>query len=113
MYIVVVDGLLDEVTRRYARIDRGRGRVSTPKQRLAVYLGDDAAVEFDLWIGPDHLQVEDQPARPDCFDHSAQGVHDVLRLHASERPGEDDKIERTRCDLELVGRRDQERDPVC
>ena len=112
-YVVVVDGLLDEVTRPDPRIDRGHSRVSPSKQCLAIELGDHAAVEFDLWVGSDHLQVEDRPAWPDCFDHAAQGVHDVLRLYASERPGEDDEVERTRCDLDLLGRRDLERDPAC
>ena len=61
--IVVVDGLLDEVTRPYALIDRGLGRVSTPKQRLAVDLGDGTAVARPMdWAGSPAGRESTRPA---------------------------------------------------
>jgi hypothetical protein len=111
-YFVVIDGLFHEVTCLDARIDCRRCRVRPGEQRLAVDLGDHAPVQLHQWIRPNHLQIEDEPAGPDCLGHSTQDVHDVLRWHTSERPREDDEVERARRDLELVRRGGQKRDSV-
>ena len=103
-HVVVVDRLLNEVSGGDSSVD---GRC----QRLPVNLGDDVPIPLDLRVRPDHLQVEHDPARHHRLEHSTQDVHDVLRLHASERPGEHDEIERFSLDLELLRRRDAVADP--
>lgn len=91
--LVVVGGLFHQVAELDARIDRGGGGICPLEQRLAIDLRDDAPVQLDPRIGQDHLQIEDQPAGFDCFDHSTQDVHDALRRHTSQRPGEHDEVE--------------------
>jgi hypothetical protein len=110
--VVVVHCLLEEPPRFDERVDgRGRG-IGPAEERLPVDLADDPPLGLDHRVGADHLQVEHEPARPDCFDHVAQDVHDVLRLDSSERPGEDDEIERVRRDLDLLPRRDLVADTI-
>jgi hypothetical protein len=58
--------------------------------------------DFDRRVRPDHLKVEHVSSRTDRPNHVAQDVHDVLRVDASERPGEDDEIERVRFELDLL-----------
>jgi hypothetical protein len=111
-HVVVIDCLVEEIARFDPCIDRRCRGVCPLKHRIAVYPGDDAPVSLNRWIGPDHLQVEDQPVGLDRFDHSSQDVHDVLRRHTSERPGEDNEVERASLDLELLRRCDPEYDPV-
>jgi len=74
-HVVVVDRLVDQ---------------------LPGAIADGLPVDLDRWVGPHHLQVEYVPAGPDRLDHAAQDVHDVLRVYSSERPGEDDRVERVR-----------------
>jgi len=105
-HIVVVDCLLDQPSAADERVDGpGRG-VGHAEERLALDLAHDSPIDLDAWVRPDHLQVEHKPARLDCSDQIAQDVHDVLRIHASERPREDDEIERDRLELDLLARGD-------
>ena len=109
-HVVVVDGSLDQSAGVDERVDgRGRG-VGAAEQRLAVDLVHDLPVDLDRGVGPDDLQVEDESAGLDCVDHVAQDVHDVLRVDASERPGEDDEVERLWFELDLPARGDAVRD---
>ena len=101
-HVVVIDCLVDEMARFDPCIDRPCRSVCPLKHRLAVYPGDDEPVSLNRWIRPDHLQIKDQPSGLDRFDRTTQDVHDVLRRHTSERPGEDNEIERTRLDLVLL-----------
>ena len=100
-HVVVIDGLFDQTAVEDEGIDRRGGRVSEAEEWLAVDCAEDLAVYFNVRIGPDHLQVEHDAAELHCFDHVAQDVHDVLRLHSSKRPGKDDEIERLGFDLDL------------
>jgi hypothetical protein len=110
--VVIVDRLLDQAALGDECIDGRGGGVSEAKEGLAVDLAHDSTVDLDARVGPDHLQVEHEPARPDCADHIAQDVHDVLGLYSSERPGEDDEVERVRFDLDLLARGDLVDDAV-
>ena len=83
---MVVDRFLDKRARRHRGVDRRPRRVGKREQRLAVDLAQLLTVGFDDRVRPDHLQVENEPAGPDCRNHVAQDVHDVLRFHSSERP---------------------------
>jgi CspA family cold shock protein len=101
-YVVVVDCLLDQQSAFDERVDGGGGGVSAAEERLAVDLGYDPPVDLDGRVRPDHLQVEDNPVRLDRVDHMGQDVHDVLRVDASERPREDDDVERVSLELDLL-----------
>jgi len=101
-HIVVVDCLLDQLSGPDERVDcRGRG-IGHPEERFAVDFADDLPADFDRRVRPDHLKVEHVSSRTDSPNHVAQDVHDVLRVDASERPGEDDEIERVRFELDLL-----------
>ncbi len=83
-YVVVVDCLLDQPAGGNEIIDGRGGGVSLVKKRLAVDLAQHSTVALDARVRPDHLQIEQQPARPHCVEHIAQDVHDVLGLYSSE-----------------------------
>lgn len=85
-HVMIVDCFLDEIAFANPCIDGLSRRVGPEKEGLAIDLADDKASDLDLRIRPDHLQIEDEAIQPHRIDHSTQGVHDVLGLHASERP---------------------------
>ena len=111
-HVVFVDGLLHQRSPGHERVDGGRGRVGLPKQRLAVDLAQEPLASLDARVGPDHLQVEHCPAWTHRLDHVPEDVHDVLRLHSSERPREEHEFERAGRDLELLAGRDPVLDAV-
>jgi hypothetical protein len=49
-------------------------------------------VRFDAGRRRCRAQVEDEPSGNERLVESAQDVHDALRLHSSERPGEEDEV---------------------
>ena len=64
-YVVVVDRLVNETARGDGRVD-GRGcGVGEAEQRLPIDLADNSTVDFYPRLGPDHLQVEHEPAGRD------------------------------------------------
>jgi hypothetical protein len=83
-HVVVVDRLLDQLSGADERVDGVGSSVSWAEERFTVDLADGLPVDFDGWVGPDHLQVEYEPAGLDRLDHVAQDVHDVLRVYSSE-----------------------------
>ena len=85
------------------------------KSALAVDLAD-RACPFSLdpsGLRSDHLQVEDATRRAGLLrSFGVRCVHDALRLHASERPGEDDQVEPSPArSPKLLGRLDCETRP--
>jgi hypothetical protein len=108
---MVVDGLFDELTGGNGGVDRCRGRVRLREEWLPVKLADESPADLDARVRSDHLEVEDEPACLHCVDHMAQDVHDVLRLYSSQRPREDDEVERVRLDLDRVAGRNTIGDP--
>src|SRR5438105_6343528 len=100
-HLVVVDRLLEQLSLSDEGVNRGGRGVGGPEERLALDLADELAVDLDDRVGPDHLQVEHEAAGLDCLDHLTQDVHDVLRIDSSERPGENDEIERVWLELDL------------
>ena len=111
-HVEVVNGLFEQPGGAYVSIDGGGGGVSEPEERLSIDLADHAAADLDPGIGPDHLQVQHEPVGLDRVHHVAQDVHDVLRLYSSERPGEDDEVERMGLDLDLLAGGNSIGDPV-
>ena len=105
---MVVDRLFDESPVSYERVDGCDGGVSRAEERFAVDLAHDPGVRLDDWVRPNHLQIEDVPTWPDRLHSVAQDVHDVLRIDASERPGEDGEVEGVRLDFERLPRGDAE-----
>jgi len=108
---MVVDGFLDELTGGYGGIDGCRGGVRFREEWLSVKLTNESLADLDARVRPDHLEVEDEPARLHCVDHMAQDVHDVLRLYSSQGPREDHEVERVRLDLDRVAGRNTIGDP--
>jgi hypothetical protein len=105
-HVVVVDGLFDEPAGGYGGVDGCDGRVRFGEEWLSVKLTDESSVGLDARVRSDHLEVENEPPCLHRVDHVAQDVHDVLRLYSSQRPGEDDEVERVRFDLDCVSGRD-------
>jgi hypothetical protein len=104
--VVVVDRLFDETPVADERVDGCDGGVCRAEERFAVDRAHDPPVRLDDRVWSNHLQIEGESAGPDRLHGVAQDVHDVLRIDASERPGEDGEVERVRFDLERLPRGD-------
>ena len=69
-------------------LERNHARPADVLSNYDVYNTSDAiqymSLGLDDRVGPDHLQVEDEPAGLDRVDCVAQDVHDVLRVYSSE-----------------------------
>jgi hypothetical protein len=112
--VMIVGRFLDQDIVNDRRVDRLCRGVGQTEERLAIDLAhENAILELDPWVRPDHLEIENHPSRPDRFDHPVQDVHDVLGFHSSERPGEHDQVEGGRLDLDLRRRRGLICDSVC
>jgi hypothetical protein len=66
-HVVVVECFLDESSFAHEQIDRGARSVRADKQGRAVDLSDHTAVGLDPRVGPDDLEVEDDPVRGERF----------------------------------------------
>ena len=82
--VVVVSRLREQMSGGDERVDCSGCGVGGVEERLAVDLAEELALGFNDRVGPDHLQVEYEPARFDRLDHLTQDVHDVLRIDSSE-----------------------------
>jgi hypothetical protein len=111
-HLVVVARFLDEEAGPDHCVDLGGGRVSGGEEGTAVDLANVFAFDLDDRVRADHLKIEDESVWPQSVSEAAQDVHDVLGLHSSERPGEDDDVVLRPRDLDLSRRPDPEGDEL-
>jgi len=108
-HVVIVARFLDEQAGCDHRIDFGGGGLSRGEELTALHLAEILAGDLDDRVRTDHLKIEHEAAGGQSVSEAAQDVHDVLGLHSSERPGEDDDVVLRSRDLDLPRRPDPKR----
>jgi len=93
--------LVDEDAFHGQRVEPAGGCKSAREERASVELAEELAADLDPFGRGHREQVHEGPAGDERCHQPAQDVHDALRLHSSERPGEEDEIDALLLDLDL------------
>lgn len=93
--VMVVDSLLDEPTGGYGGVDTAAAASAFAKSGSPSSSQTNRPSTSTRGFGLITWRSRTSPCL-DCVDQMAQDVHDVLRLHSSQRPREDHEVERVR-----------------